>query len=64
MQIRPLVEDLNARLIELDDVLYSEHHYLRSITIVSGVQWPSKLRSYMDNLSALGDVPLYDEMAL
>ena len=29
-----------------------------------GVQWPTKLRSYMDNLSALGDVPLYDEMAL
>mmetsp|Transcript_23169 Transcript_23169/g.34609 ORF Transcript_23169/g.34609 Transcript_23169/m.34609 type:complete len:309 (-) Transcript_23169:304-1230(-) len=75
----PLVEDLNARLVELDDMLYSEHccseggfslddvdlwARLRSITIVSGVQWPSKLRSYMDNLSALGDVPLYDEMAL
>ena len=75
----PLIEDLNARLIELEDLLYSEHYCseggfslddvdlwarLRSITIVSGVQWPSKLRSYMDNLSALGDVPLYDEMAL
>eukprot|EP00986_Skeletonema_menzelii_P020519 scaffold31448_cov268-Skeletonema_menzelii.AAC.1 len=75
----PLVEDLNARLVELDDMLYSEHYCseggfslddidlwarLRSITIVSGVQWPTKLRSYMDNLSALGDVPLYDEMAL
>ncbi|KAL9179708.1 hypothetical protein ACHAXT_008998 [Thalassiosira profunda] len=75
----PLVEDLNARLVELDDMLYSEHHCseggfglddidlwarLRSITIVQGVAWPAKLRSYMDNLSALGDVPLYDEMAL
>lgn len=75
----PLIEDLNARLVELDDMLYSEHHCseggfslddidlwarIRSITIISGVSWPAKLRSYMDILSALGDVPLYDEMAL
>ena len=75
----PLLEDLNARLVELDDMLFSEHYCsegglslddvdlwarLRSITIIKGVQWPSKLRAYMDNLSALGDVPLYDEMAL
>lgn len=75
----PLVEDLNAKLIEMDDMVFSEHYCsegglsmddidlwsrLRSITIVKGVQWPGKLRAYMDNLSALGDVPLYDEMAL
>jgi len=75
----PLVEDLNARLVELDDMLYSEYYCseggfslddidlwarLRSITIVQGVEWPTKLRKYMDNLSELGDVPLYDEMAL
>jgi len=75
----PLLEDLNAKLIELDDIVFSEHYCseggvsmddvdlwsrLRSITIVKGVQWPSKLRAYMDNFSALGDVPLYDEMAL
>lgn len=75
----PLIEDLNARLLELDDMIYSEEHCgeggfglddidlwarLRSITIVRGVTWPDKLRGYMDNLSALGDVPLYDEMAL
>jgi glutaredoxin 2 len=75
----PLVEELNAKLVELDDIVYSEHFCseggisyddidlwsrLRSITIIKGVQWPTKLRSYMDNLSALGDVPLYDEMAL
>uniref|UniRef100_A0A7S2H5U2 GST N-terminal domain-containing protein n=1 Tax=Helicotheca tamesis TaxID=374047 RepID=A0A7S2H5U2_9STRA len=75
----PLVEDLNAKLIELDDIIYSEHYCteggfsmddidlwsrLRSITIVKGVDWPVKLRAYMDNLSALGDVPLYDNMAL
>jgi len=74
-----LIEDLNAKLVELDDLIFSEHHCsevglsmddidlwarLRSITIVKGVQWPTKLRAYMDNLSALGDVPLYDEMAL
>lgn len=75
----PLLEDLNAKLIELDDIVFSEHYCseggvsiddidlwsrLRSITIVKGVQWPAKLRAYMDNFSALGDVPLYDEMAL
>ena len=74
-----LIEDLNSKLIELDDIIYCEHYCseggismddvdlwsrLRSITIVKGVRWPAKLRSYMDNLSALGDVPLYDEMAL
>lgn len=75
----PLLEDLNAKLVELDDIVFSEHYCseggfsmddidlwarLRSITIIKGVEWPTKLRSYMDNLSSLGDVPLYDEMAL
>ena len=74
-----LIEGLNTRLIELDDMLYSEHYCsegglslddvdlwarLRAVTIVNGVKWPAKLRNYMDNLSSLGDVPLYDEMAL
>mmetsp|Transcript_18141 Transcript_18141/g.23753 ORF Transcript_18141/g.23753 Transcript_18141/m.23753 type:complete len:302 (-) Transcript_18141:101-1006(-) len=73
------VEELNAKLVELDDIVFSEHYCsegglslddidlwarLRSITIVKGVEWPTKLRNYMDNLSALGDVPLYDAMAL
>lgn len=75
----PLLEDLNAKLIELDDMVFSEHHCsegglsmddidlwsrLRSVSIIKGVKWPSKLRAYMDNFSALGDVPLYDQMAL
>lgn len=75
----PLLEDLNAKLIELDDMVFSGFHCsegglsmddidlwsrLRSITIIKGAQWPEKLRAYMDNLSALGDVPMYDEMAL
>mmetsp|Transcript_23185 Transcript_23185/g.38369 ORF Transcript_23185/g.38369 Transcript_23185/m.38369 type:complete len:299 (-) Transcript_23185:232-1128(-) len=75
----PLIEELNAKLVELDDVVFSEHYCsegglsyddidlwarLRSITVIKGVQWPAKLRNYMDNLAALGDVPLYDAMAL
>jgi glutaredoxin 2 len=74
-----LIEELNAKLVELDDVVYSEHYCsegglsyddidlwarLRSVTVIKGVQWPAKLRKYMDNYSALGDVPLYDAMAL
>lgn len=73
------IEDLNAKLIELDDIVFSEHFCsegglsmddidlwsrLRSITIIKGVKWPQKLRAYMDNLSSLGDVPLYDQMAM
>ena len=75
----PLLEELNRKLVELDDMLYSEYHCspgglslddvdlfsrLRSITIIKGVEWPMKLRTYMDTMSALADVPLYDEMAL
>lgn len=73
------IEELNRKLIELDDILYCDKHCspgglclddvdlfsrLRSITIIQGVTWPKKLRAYMDYMSALSDVPLYDEMAL
>ena len=72
------IEELNRKLIELDDILYSDKYCsegglclddvdlfsrLRSITIIQGVAWPKKLRAYMDYMSALSDVPLYDEMA-
>lgn len=75
----PLVEDLNAKLVELDDKIYCEDYCtegglsmddvdmwsrLRSITIIKDVIWPDKLRAYMDNLSVLSDVPLYDAMAI
>ena len=75
----PLLEELNRKLVELDDVIYSEYHCsegglslddvdlfarLRSITIIKGVEWPKKLRTYMDTMSVLADVPLYDAMAL
>ena len=74
-----MVEELNAKLVELDDIVVSEHFCseggfsyddidlwarLRSITIIDGVQWPKKLGKYMENLSELGDVPLYDGMAM
>lgn len=75
----PLIEELNARLVELDDIVFSETYCtegglslddidlwarLRSVTIIKGVQWPEGLRKYMDNISELADVPLYDEMAM
>ncbi|KAL3936103.1 MAG: hypothetical protein SGBAC_008503 [Bacillariaceae sp.] len=75
----PMVEELNAKLVELDDMVYSEHYCtegglslddidlwarLRSITIIKGIQWPAGLRAYMENISELSDVPLYDELAI
>lgn len=73
------IEELNRQLVQLDDLIVSTDHCsegglclddvdlfsrLRSITIIRGVQWPEKLRKYMDHMSHLSDVPLYDEMAL
>ncbi|GAX20106.1 glutaredoxin 2 [Fistulifera solaris] len=73
------IEELNRKLVELDDIIFSQYHCspgglsyddidlfarLRSITIIKDVIWPSKLRAYMDVMSELGDIPLYDEMAL
>jgi len=75
----PMIEELNAKLVQLDDIIYSENYCtegglslddidlwarLRSITIIKGVVWPDRLRKYMDNLSQLGDIPLYDELAM
>jgi glutaredoxin 2 len=74
------IAQLNEKLIELDDMIYSDWYCsntnngfsyddidlwsrLRSITIIKNVQWPSKLRNYMDHLSQYADVPLYDAMA-
>lgn len=73
------VEELNRKLVELDDIIFSADHCspggvsyddidlfarLRSITIIKDVVWPAKLRAYMDKMSELGDVPLYDAMAM
>jgi glutaredoxin 2 len=74
-----MVEELSAKLVELDDIVFSQHYCtegglslddvdlwarLRSITIIKGVQWPKGLRKYMDNFAELADVPLYDELAM
>jgi len=73
------IEEVNRKLVELDDMVYSDQHCspggvslddidlfarLRSITIIKDVDWPTKLRTYMDNMSELADIPLYDAMAL
>lgn len=73
------IEELNRKLIELDDILFCEYHCspggvsmddidlfarLRSITIIQGVTWPTKLRTYMDYMSELTDIALYDAMAM
>ena len=80
------IEELNRKLIELDDIIFCEHYVtdvtpnthgnclsiddidlfarLRSITIIKNVKWPSKLRNYMDYMSQLTDIPLYDTMAM
>lgn len=75
----PMIEELNAKLVQLDDIIYSEKFCtegglslddidlwarLRSITIIKGVVWPDGLRKYMDNLSEFGDISLYDELAM
>lgn len=73
------IEEVNRKLVELSDIVCSEYHCspggvslddidlfarLRSITIVKDIVWPAKLRAYMDNMSELTDIPLYDAMAI
>jgi GrxB family glutaredoxin len=73
-----LIDEINEALIELDKLIYSTSHCtegglslddidlwsrLRSLTLVKGLNWPAKLRNYMDSLSIAGDIPLYDSMA-
>jgi glutaredoxin 2 len=75
----PMIEELNARLVVLDDIVYCQFYCtegglsmddidlwarLRSITIIAGVEWPQGLRKYMDNMSKLSDIPLYDALAM
>ena len=47
--------------LSLDDIDFWSR--VRSLTLVKGIKWPEKLLSYMKNLSAKGDVPLYFSMA-
>ena len=74
-----MIEELNAKLVELDDMVYCDMYCtegglslddidlwarLRSISIIADVAWPSGLRRYMDNLSELADVAMYDGIAM
>jgi Glutaredoxin 2, C terminal domain len=57
--VRPILR--HAGGLSYDDIdLFSR---LRSVTIVKGVKWPTKLAAYMQYFSVKGDVPLYDSMA-
>ena len=74
-----LIDKTNKSLEDLDKFVYCEDYAtegglslddvdlwarLRSVTLCKGIQWPKKLRNYMDNLSKQSDVPLYDSIAL
>lgn len=74
-----MIEELNAKLVELDDMVFCDMYCtegglslddidlwarLRSISIIADVEWPDGLRRYMDNLSELADVSLYDGIAI
>lgn len=74
-----MIEELNAKLVELDDMVYCDMYCtegglslddidlwarLRSISIIADVEWPRGLRRYMENLSELADVALYDGIAM
>ena len=74
-----LFDSINAMLLELESILYCDEYCtegglsiddidlwsrLRSLTIVKGVKWPTKLLNYMNHLSTKGDVPLYFQIQL
>lgn len=75
-----LLPELNAKLLELDAMIHSAESCtegigvsyddidlwarLRSLTVIKGVEYPPKLRAYLDHFEATGDVPLYDVMAV
>jgi GrxB family glutaredoxin len=73
-----LIDETNKSLLELEELVFSSKYCtegglslddidlwsrLRSLTLVKGIIWPSKLREYMNYFSKLGDIPLYDSMA-
>ena len=70
---------LNAALLQLEPLIHCPSYCteggfsyddidlwsrLRSMTIVKGVEIPPGVRAYLDTLSEIGDVPLYDVMAV
>ncbi|RLN47326.1 hypothetical protein BBJ29_005568 [Phytophthora kernoviae] len=71
-----LVEKVNKLLIELEPMLHSSHSVneqlgyddldlfgrLRGLTLVKGIEWPAKIRAFIEYFSEAGDVPLYDNV--
>jgi len=79
-QTASLLPELNEKLKELDTMIYSDTSCtegigfsyddvdlwarLRSLTIIKGVELPPKVRAYLNHFEKMGDVPLYDAMAV
>ncbi|KAG6592604.1 GrxB family glutaredoxin [Phytophthora cinnamomi] len=75
-QSAELVKQVNALLVQLEPLLHSgqsvnaELSYddldlfgrLRGLTLVQGVEWPAKVRHFLEYFSEHGDVPLYDNV--
>jgi len=72
------IDEVNKSLVELDKLIFS-HEFctegglslddidlwsrLRSLSLVKGVVWPTKLGKYMKHLALQGDLPLLDSLA-
>ncbi|GMF40354.1 unnamed protein product [Phytophthora fragariaefolia] len=75
-QSEQLVAQVNALLEQLEPLLHSAQSVnealsyddldlfgrLRGLTLVKGVQWPPKVRAFLEHFSERGDVPLYDNV--
>ncbi|KUF92258.1 hypothetical protein AM588_10006372 [Phytophthora nicotianae] len=71
-----IVKQVNQLLKELELMLHSNHSVnaelsyddldlfgrLRGLTLVKGVEWPTKVREFLEYFSEAGDVPLYDNV--
>ena len=73
------IAELNRQLVVLNNSIYCREYCsegglsyddidlfprLRFITLIKGVEWPAKLRSYIDYFSVRADIPLFDGMAI
>ncbi|KAG7376426.1 hypothetical protein PHYPSEUDO_013574 [Phytophthora pseudosyringae] len=73
-----LVEQANRFLLQLEPLFHSSHSVnetlsyddidlfgrLRGLTLVRDLEWPAKLREYIDYMSERADIPLLDSMAV
>ena len=75
-----LLTEANAKVAELEGLIYSPESCtegigfsyddvdlwarLRSLTVIKGLAIPPKVRAYLDHFEKVGDVPLYDVMAV